>query len=529
MKRKHLIAIVVAILLISLGIYIHRSVKLTSEMFKLNAKLQSEGYYMGEFEFKMIGCAYYLDKGDYITALSKQSKLYKQLKSKEGLIKVPKFTNKKEELEFYLGLQNPRTGAFMDDSYPLCTYISPSLDMLEHLENLAKETGQPLRLKYSLKFLDQINTSEKLKVFLDDLHDVGTIVSKLPRTPYMAISQICYYNDFERNNLYTFSAEWKQCLLKWLYENQDSKTGLWGPKLRHNGELLNSGDLGSTLHIVRLFVDDYGNNLHPEYPLQYKDKLFSTTLQKISEPMPAETDVGEQHEWSLTRSQGIKLITTYLWKDASIESKNNAKSVIEDIVRNRFEKYYIKDQGGFSLYSGSGEATLDGTGSALNLMNSIGALSRDKQNLLWGSTDNYLINLGVQEVSILKESDFTSIKNSEEINSIRLYQAEPSSSNYEANVKSIIYLKETPVLDVMDLLPRVTKWLNTTPQHMGNWVSKEHIIQQLADKNIQPVSVSKTDIPINMVNEILQKNGELIVIGFDVLQIPRCKITFHSK
>lgn len=529
MERKRLIVIVMAIFMIVSVICVHRSVMLISEMFRLNGKLQSEGYYMGEFEFKMLGCAYYLDKGHYITAFSKLNQLHKQLKSKDGLIKIPKFANKKEELEFYITLQDPKTGAFMDSSYPLFTYIGPTLNMVEHLNSLAKDSGQPLRLKYPLSFLDQINTSEKLKAFLDDLNYIGIICSKLPRTPYVEISELCYYSDLERSNLYTFSPEWKQSLLKWLHENQDSKTGFWGPKLRYSGEILNSGDLGTTFNITKLFIDDYGNNLHSEFPLKYKDEMFSTALRKISEPMPADANLSEQHEWSLTRYQGIKLLITYLWKGASPENKNNAKNFIEELVRNRFEKFYIQDQGGFSLYSGSAEATLDGTGSALSLLDCVGVLSRDKQKLLWGSTDNCIIDLGVHQVSTLKESDFASIRNFQEINSIRLYRTEPSSGNYESNVLGIIYPKETPVLDVMDLLPRVTKWVNTTEQNMGNWISKENIMQQLANVNIQSVSVSKAGISLNIINEILQKNGELTVIGFDVLQIPRYKIMFRNK
>lgn len=60
---------------------------------------------------------------------------------------MPDFADKKEEMEFYLSLQNPKTGAFMDESYPILYYLEPTLNMVEHLELLAKETGRPLRLK----------------------------------------------------------------------------------------------------------------------------------------------------------------------------------------------------------------------------------------------------------------------------------------------------------------------------------------------------------------------------------------------
>ncbi|MHB8918819.1 MAG: hypothetical protein ACYC4H_12410, partial [Desulfocucumaceae bacterium] len=141
MRRKYLISVIIVILavfLIGSGIAVKNIVKTQiQESFKLNEELKSEGYYMAEFEFKMLGIAYYLDKGQYITALSRLNQIHKQLKSREGLIKEPKFADKKEELEFYLSLQNPKTGAFMDDSYPLFTYIGPTLNVLYLIEDLS--------------------------------------------------------------------------------------------------------------------------------------------------------------------------------------------------------------------------------------------------------------------------------------------------------------------------------------------------------------------------------------------------------
>jgi len=232
--------------------------------------------------------------------------------------------------------------------------------MVAKLEGLAKETGQPLRLKYPLRFLDQINTGENLKTYLDDLSSVGWIASKLPKTPYIMAAQTIYYHELERNHLFTFTPEWKQALLKWFYENQDRKTGFWGPRLRGSGELLKSGDLGPTYHITKLFVDDQGNNRYPEFPLRYKNEMFATTLQMLAEPMPA--DLASVHDWSFTRRQGVNLLLNFLWSGASPENRNSAKKLVEELVRINFEKFYLKNQGGFSLYPGAAEPDLDGTG-----------------------------------------------------------------------------------------------------------------------------------------------------------------------
>ena len=159
------------------------------DLFRMNKDLQKESYYMGNFELKMLSLAYYLDKGHYFKALSGINKLHKQLEIKENLIKVPEFNNKEEELEFYLSLQNPKTGAFIDDSIPYFTYNEMTENILIHLDALTQEMGRPLQLKYPLKYLDEINTPEKLTTFLDDVSHVA--IGSLSLTNYLII----YTND----------------------------------------------------------------------------------------------------------------------------------------------------------------------------------------------------------------------------------------------------------------------------------------------------------------------------------------------
>lgn len=521
-----MISVVVAIFIIGSGLYVYRSIASISKMFKLNGQLQAEGYYMAEFEFKMLGCAYYLDKGHYFTALSRLNELHRQLKTREGLVKAPEFADKKEEMEFYLNLQDPETGAFMDRSYPTYLYLEPTLNVVEHLELLAAETGQPLRLKYPLRFLDGINTPDRLKALLDDLSSVGWVGSKLPKTNYMMASCYHNYDELERNNLYSFSQEWKQALLEWFYDNQDNKTGYWGPRLRSTGELLNEGDLSPTYKLVTLFVDKQGNNLHPEFPLRYKDELLATTLRKLAEPMPEDADMAEVHEWQLTRYHGIKLLTHYLWNGVSSENKNVARAFMEDIVKNKYEKFYLEDEGAFAYYPGSEAATLDGTGDAISLLDIVGALSNDRQKHLWGSPEQSITDLGSFKVSELRESDLAILSNSPGLNSIRFYRTDPGSGDYTTGVIFLSYPQETLVPDIMDLLPKLKQWVNSTPQNMGNWTSRESIVQKLETVQIESVPVYKGELTLKPANEILQNNRELTVVGFDVLQVPRYKLSF---
>ena len=170
-KKVILLSLVILLVVFIIsGLFIKNRVQSQAkELFTMNKVLQQEGYYMAEFEFKMLGFLYDLDKGHYFKALTALSDYHTQLKNKENLIKVPEFNSAKDEMNFYLDLQNPKTGAFMDDSFPYCTYNEPTENAILHLENLAKKQGVALKLKYPLSYLDQINTVEKLYTFLDDV------------------------------------------------------------------------------------------------------------------------------------------------------------------------------------------------------------------------------------------------------------------------------------------------------------------------------------------------------------------------
>jgi hypothetical protein len=261
------------------------------------------------------------------------------------LIKIPRFKNNQEEINFYLNLQNPQTGAFIDESAPYCTYLEISKNIINHMEALADSTTAPLKLKYPLKFLDEINTPEKLTAFLEDVSYVGWLASKFPQTSFHfarnILNEVMPGKTLERTNLYRFSPEWKHTMLKWMYDFQDTTTGLWGPKNRRTNELTKL-DLNNTASILKSFRDNDGNDLYREFPLQYQDKLFKSAIEQLSEPLPDEDDLDEIHEWNLRQSKGINMLLRFLWKDASDENKKNAEMIIAKNIDICFEKYYVE-------------------------------------------------------------------------------------------------------------------------------------------------------------------------------------------
>jgi len=531
MKYNKIISItflVVFVLLVVTVILITTRVKIQiKEVFKMNEVLKDEGYYLSEFEFKLLGVAYYLDHGHFIKALSGLNKINKELKNKESLVKIPEFSGNKEKLNFYLSLQNPRTGAFIDDTYPLFTFFGVTSNMIHYIEDLSKTAEEPFRLKYPLKFLDDISSPEKLFNLLDVLSKVGWTGSKF-KTPFVSIGELwSLAEDAERLDLYCFSSQWKRTYLQWCYDNQDEETGLWASRLRRTNKLLDGGNLTDSEKMISKFIDSNGNEIYPDFPLKYRDKMFNTALRKLSRPMPEDRD--KLHEWILDKDRGIRFLTRYLWKNASIENKEATKRLIEEFMKLRFENYYIENEGAFSLYPHAEHADLDGTGEAVGMYKYLGVLSSEKQRIIWGDPDYTITDLGTYEISELNETDFALIIGDSIINSIRFYKAE-SVNDYIEGTECIYYPRTTCVLDIADLLPKLEKWVKETPQNMGNWVTKESILDNLAYVNIKIKSMPVIkELPLKYANEMLQNNSKLFLVGFDFLQVPRCKILFQLK
>lgn len=532
--RKGKIIIVISVFavmfIMGAGLYVYRSIASVSEMFRLNGELQTQGYYMGEFEFKMLGISYYLDNGHYYTALRRINQLHNQLKTKQGLIKVPKFNSKEEELQFYLNLQNSNTGAFMDESYPYCTYTGPTGNVLLHLDALAESLGQPLKLKKPLKYLDAINTPQKLMAYLDEVSTIGWIAAKFPQTSFHFARDILslYHEDgiVEKHGLYDVSPEIKQTLLQWFYEKQDAETGLWGP-MSKNGKLMKK-DLSNSISILKAFVDKEGKDIHDSLKLRYKDELAKTILEESFRPVPEDDEVEEWHEWNLQISKSISALTRYLWNDISEENKEKAKDLIERFITIKFEKFYIPEEGAFSYYPHGEQATLDGS-TEFFIFQKIGALSGEKQKQLWGEPKDNIVDLGIHKTSDLKKSDFELMASSKAVNSLRFYNTTPDYGYLTSGVFAVFYPKKPLVLDIMDLTPKIKHWINITDQTMGNWVSKEEIIRELESIKLEEVPVYVNDIPIESTRKILENNKKLVVIGFDVLQVPRYKIVYEFE
>jgi len=513
--------------LLTLGLWGYSASQIP-DLFKLNKQLQTEGYYSAEFEFRMLGLAYWLDHGEYAKATSGISILKERMETRSGFIKVPRFASKEEEMEFYLSLQNPKTGAFMDDSYPYCTYEGPTGNILIHLEELSIETGKPIKLKYPLSFLDKIAAPEDLQAYLDDLAHIRWLGSKLPESSFHIVRDLASYtkdnNIVERNGLYKFSPEWKRALIKWFSENQDSTTGYWGPLSRSDGKLLKL-DLHNTGSIAKNFVDSVGNDLYPEFPLRYRKQMFQTTLKVLGEPQPDMKDQDEWHGWTLRRGKGIALLSRYLWAKASQQEKETATHVFEGYLRFMFTQYYTEQEGAFRFYP-QGPATLDGTGTMVGGLQDLGYADLIKRNRLWKGYQSRIQRAEYHGVTALQASDFDTLFKTGGINSIRIYNSDPVLDSLEWGVCGIVYVGTNPIPDVVEVAPRVKQWADTSSQSMGNWISRQSIIKDLAGlPDVTPKFISK-ELPLGELNSIYSQQGSLVAVGMDMFQVPRVIIRF---
>ncbi len=530
MKRKKILIIAVSSLLvffIAFGIFRAVQVKTqVKELFKLNKQLQKEGYYMADFEFRGLGFSYLLDKGEYLKSINNLLEYHSKLKNREGLLKIPDFNNKQEEIDFFLNLQNPKTGAFIDESVPYCVYWEISQNIISHLESLMDSTSAPLQLKYPLKFLDDINTPEKLYVFLDDISYVGWKASKFPQTTFHFARNLLdcakQGNILERNNLYSFSPEWKQAMLKWMYDFQDSTSGMWGPKSRRTGALLKY-DLNNTASILKAYRDTDGNDLYDDFPLRYTDKLFSNSLKILSEPYPDEDELDEIHEWNLKKVKGFKMILRYLWKDASKQDKQAMENLLEEFVKISFDKYYVKSEGAFSYYPKSKHASADGFSNMI--FDNIGAFSYTKQKKLFGESIDSIQNYGSIPIENFKPFIHKILKSDMKINSLRFYKTKPDSSKLTENVWALYYPNNSGVLDVTELVPNLVAWADSTTLSVGNWTSVAEKKQEL-----EKVHIKKPIILLeNNIENVLEVEENVYCIGFNILQIPKFIIKCNSK
>jgi hypothetical protein len=237
----------------------------------------------------------------------------------------------------------------------------------------------------------------------------------------------------------------------------------------------------------------------------------------------------ELHEWALVNDKGIKMLLQYLWPAASPEQQTKTLALLSKYLKIKFEKYYIASEGSFSYYPNAEHATLDGTSGVLGLLRHIGSFSAQKQRKFLDVSVQERPRVQVLTQAAITAQDLAAMSSCPEVNSVRWYAPAPDSASYLSHLVWIVYPKESVYLDAMDLLARVNHWLESTLQTTGNWVSREVLLQAEELKLLPAGDFWKQELRLEEATELLKKHKQVVVIGFDLLQLPRYQIIFNYK
>jgi len=495
-------------------------------LFKRNAELKVRGYYMGEFEFKLVALQYYLNEGSYIKAYTALRRIAKEMETTEGLLKMPEGAAPKEQMAFLLDRQDPTTGAFMDPRYPFFTYIAPTLNVVSALHDLAQQTGEPLKLKYPLRFLDQIRRPEQLRAYLHSLlylDDRWAV--KVGPGPYgPGVSELAYIDVLERDGLYRFPDDWKDALRQWFYETQDPATGLWGFRVGNPGKWRQAPSANSTFHVLHLVLDERGGNRSEKYPLRYAGPLARGLVTLLDKPIPDAP--AKQHDWSLNQSQGARMITR-LWGHLSESEREQARKAMQAYLTLRY-RFFRPADGGFSLYTSATRADVDGTGNGISLLRATGSLPGTwERDRLWGKAIAAVPAPVRAKVNRWEEA---TLPPAAQAQSLRVYKnAPPTGDTYDdANLVQIIYPGNSLVLDVMDLRQRIAGFITASGQGFGNWVSKESLREplDLLRREARAVPVSRDGLDLAQIGRDHPDVRRFYVIGYDCFQVPVFRAEF---
>lgn len=525
---------VVAVVLVGAGVAaglsIRSTIKAVPKLFQRSAAVKAQGYYTGEFEFKLLTSPYYLNEGSYLKAITTLRRLREELETTRGMVKMPAQGSPKEMMAFLLDRQDPGTGAFMNPNYPYFTYIAPTLNVVDSLQQLSRQTGQPLKLKHPLRFLDRVRSPDQLRAHLDSLLYLKERWAGLAAPgPYVAgVSEWGYYDILENSGVYRFSDEWKDALRKWYYETQDPESGLWGVRIGTPAKWRQYHDLGSTYHVLHLVLDDLGDNQSQKYPLRYAGRLVQSLLHELDKPVP--TAPAKQHGWCLEQAQGTRMVTR-LWTHLPDSDKEQARAAMRSYLAERYRHFFREVDGGFALYTASGHGDVDGTSTALSLLRATGSLPGTwERERLWGKAIAATPPPVRQEIRDWAEATLPPAR---DVASLRIYRnAFPASDGFEdADLLHIAYTGDSPVLDLMDLRQRTARFLATTEQSFGNWSSKEALLQQPLGlrREAKPISVSRGGLDLARIARQHPAVRRFCVAGYDVFQVPVVRVEFVGK
>ena len=522
--RRSVVRIVLALaclVLLVTGSAVYSTISSIPQLFRRNAELKALGYYMGEFEFKMIASQYYLTEGRFLESYRTLRRIDAEMKSLRGLSKMPDNATPEEQMAFLLERQDPVTGAFMEHSYPPFSYFAPTCNVVEALTRLSHETGRLLTLKYPLRFLDQIKTTDQLRAYLDSLLYVSELSAYFPGPgPYgPGVSEMAGFDVLEEAGVHRFPEHWKTELRRWFYETQDPDTGFWGARIGYESHWRQKTDINATFHVLKLMLTESGENQDARFPLRYARTLARGVLDSMNKAIPESTT--EQHDWGLQQYQGAKMLTKYLWPQLSDSEKDEVRRTFRSMLVQSYRLYRPGD-GGFAYYTTDAKADIDGTGLAIGVLKVLGLMSGTwERERLWGNASEVDLTATRMSVRIWEQAI---LPQPTEAQSIRVYRDYlPSAASYDdASLVRIVYPSGTKGLDLMDLRQGFARFMNTEGSVYGNWKSKLSLNETPLglDHEVKRVPVTRGGVDLAEIAREHPASVRFYVVGYDIVQAP---------
>jgi hypothetical protein len=530
---KRIVLAILAVLcaaLLALGLTVRATVKSVPRMFRLNAELKAQGYYMGEFEFKMLSSQFHMNAGRYLEGWRTLRRIEAEMQER-NLKKMPVNATAGERMDFLLDRQDPVTGAFMNHDYPTFSYFAPTCNVVEALIGLSRETGRPLKLKYPLRFLDEIGTPQKLRAYLDSLLYLNSVIARFPGPgPYgPGVSEIPAFDVLEDAGVHHFSEEWKTELHRWFYETQDPESGFWGTRIGNADRWRQKKDINSTFHILKFVLTETGENRSDEFPLRFGDRLARGILEMMDAPIPEDTV--DQHDWGLVQYQGAKMLMQYLWPHLPDADRAKVRRKFRSMLVRSYSLYRPQD-GGFAYYTTDARADVDGTGLATGVLKILGVLPGTWQReRMWGSVSEG--TLTPERVSVERWEQATLPDGGEagsEIESFRIYRDRlPSATVYDdSDLVQIVYPRGAKGLDTMDLRQGLTRFLNADGASYGNWNTKEGIkeLPLGLEREVKVVPVQRDAFDLTGIARDHPAAKRFYAVGYDIAQVPVTVVEF---
>lgn len=149
----------------------------------------------------------------------------------------------------------------------------------------------------------------------------------------------------------------------------------------------------------------------------------------------------------------------------------------------------------------------------------------DKQQQLWGMAESTCLDLGTTSLTTISQKELNTFFIDSTINSVRIFTDSFCTKPFHSGVIALYYPKPTTVPDIFELIPKVNAWIDSTSQSMGNWISKEETLEDLSQMDMKAVPCYDSATALQPLNHTLKTYHSITLVGFDLLQVPRCKKT----